>query len=143
MKQVTFDVEQLNQKDRKVYNAMSEYEKKMYESAWINLQNTRLRMEQMKNHSKERNRREAQILSERQRKERTHRLIERGAMFESFFEVPESLSNYECMKILKELFSSVTGRKVLERYQKAEIQTDNAEDPEISNDGGDSSVYLA
>ena len=143
MTQVTFDIEQLNQKDRKVYNAMSEYEKKLYESAWINMQTTRLRMEQMKNHSKERNRREAQILSERQRKERTHRLIERGAMAETFFESPESISNDEFMKILTELFTSATGRMITERYQKAEIQSDDEEEPENSNGGEDSSVYLA
>ncbi len=141
MTQVTFDVEQLNQKDRKVYNAMSEYEKKLYESAWVNMQNTRLRMEQMKNHSKERNRREAQILSERQRKERTHRLIERGAMIETFFGSPESISNDEFMKVLNELFSSVTGKMIMDRYQKAEIQSDDEEDPDNANENEDSFVF--
>ena len=64
-------------------------------------------------------------------------------MAETFFESPESISNDEFMKILTELFTSATGRMIMERYQKAEIQSDDEENPDNTNESEDSSVYLA
>lgn len=106
MEQIIFDKEKLNKDDRKIYDLMTQSEKETFERLWISIETQKLKLFQRKNAAKERDRRERTVLAEKQRKERTHRLIERGAMLETFLEEPENLSNDEVMEILKGLFKS-------------------------------------
>lgn len=55
---------------------------------------------QLKNREKKLRR----ITSNQERKQRTHRLIERGAMLESFIDGASEKTNDEIMAILKEVF---------------------------------------
>lgn len=55
---------------------------------------------QLKNREKKLRR----IASNQERKQRTHRLIERGAMLESFIDGASEKTNDEIMAILKEVF---------------------------------------
>ncbi len=106
MEPIRFDYEKLNRDDRRIYDLMTENEKETFERLWISIETQKLKLFQRKNAAKERDRREKTVLAERQRKERTHRLIERGAMLETFLEEPECLSNEQVMEILTGLFKA-------------------------------------
>lgn len=58
------------------------------------------KLEQLKNREKKLRK----IASNQERKQRTHRLIERGAMLESFIDGANEKTNEEIMTILKEVF---------------------------------------
>ena len=58
------------------------------------------KLEQLKNREKKLRR----ITSNQERKQRTHRLIERGVMLESFIDGANEKTNDEIMAILKEVF---------------------------------------
>ena len=113
MEQIKFDYEKLNKDDKKIYDAMTDSEKAQFEKTWIMIETQKARLLQQKNKSKERNRREQKILSDKLRKERTHRLIERGAILESFLRDPEKMSNEQ----IKSLLERKLGRKAEEIAQ--------------------------
>jgi len=97
---VEFDISKLNQTDRKIYEAMTEYEKQQFQHTWCLIESQKQRLIQQKNASKERNQRTQKVLAERARKERTHRLIERGALLESMIEDPDQYSNEQIKDFL-------------------------------------------
>ncbi len=106
MEQILFDKEKLNKDDRKVFDLMTDSEREVFEKLWVSIETQKLKLFQRKNAAKERDRRERTVLAEKQRKERTRRLIERGAMLETFLEEPECLSNEQVMEILKRIFQN-------------------------------------
>lgn len=123
MENVAFDPEKLNKADKAVYDAMSDYEKKNYERAWISLETTKMRLEQMKSASKIRNRKEQKYLSEKLRKERTHRLIERGAILESLIPDADTYSNEQIQFLLSKLIQSDNGQALLNSVKKQNNET--------------------
>lgn len=104
MLQINFDYEKLNKDDKKIYDAMTEAERQAFEKTWIMIETQKAKLVQQKNKSKERNRREQKVLADKSRKERTHRLIERGAILESFLRDPEKMSNDQVKALLEKKF---------------------------------------
>lgn len=102
---IEFDISKLNKKDLATYHAMNDIEKSNYEKIWVQIETLKFKQIQQLNKSKERNAREKRTLAERQRKERTHRLIERGALLESFIPDAELYTNNEIGEILSFIFS--------------------------------------
>lgn len=102
---IEFDISKLNKKDLATYYAMNDIEKSNYEKIWVQIETLKFKQIQQLNKSKERNAREKRTLAERQRKERTHRLIERGALLESFIPDAALYTNNEIGEILSFIFS--------------------------------------
>lgn len=102
---ILFDIEKLNLRDKHVFEAMSESEKDQFRKTWILLETQKARLQQQMNHSKERRAREQKILADKERKERTRRLIERGAILEKFVSDPEKLTNDEIVALLVKAFN--------------------------------------
>ena len=100
MDRVIFDLKQLNKLDRLAYEKMSPTEKASFEKIWMQIEEAKLKLQQQKNVSKERAAREKKILAERERKERTHRLIERGAILEAYIDDPLDFSSEEIKEIV-------------------------------------------
>lgn len=100
MTTVEFDYNKLNKKERSIYDQMSDSEKADYERIWIQIETQKLRLEQCRNKSKVRNQRERKYLAEKDRKERTHRLIERGAILESYIDDPTDFTNDDIKSIV-------------------------------------------
>ncbi len=108
MGNIIFDVTKLNNADRKIYEAMTESEKKSFESTWVLLEEQKLKLQQKKNASKERAAREKKALADKERRERNHRLIERGAILEANIKDPHDFTNDEIKKIVMRIFRSQT-----------------------------------
>ncbi len=111
---VVFDVEKLNKTDRKIYDAMTDTERQAFERTWIQIETQKIRLMQQKNASKERANRERRALAEKERKERTHRLIERGAILEAYISESLDFSNEEIKQILKKTLTTEYSRKYIE-----------------------------
>lgn len=109
---MVFDIDKLNKKDRTAYENMTDSEKAKFEHTWILLESQKLRLLQYKRVSKERNNREKKLLAEKERKERTHRLVERGAILESYIRDPKDFSNDE----IKTIVSSVMTQEAVVNY---------------------------
>lgn len=95
-----FEIEKLNKKDRAVYEKMNDSEKEKFEKLWEQRENLNLKLQQTQHASTERNAREKKIQADRERRERNHRLIERGALLESFIKDSTDFSNEELKDIL-------------------------------------------
>ena len=109
MIQIKFDYEKLNKDDKKIYDAMTDSERQAFEKTWVMIETQKAKLIQQKNRSKERNRREQKILADRSRKERTHRLIERGAILETFLRDPENMTNDQVKALLEKKFNRNNG----------------------------------
>lgn len=109
MLQINFDYEKLNKDDKKIYDAMTDSERQSFEKTWVMIETQKAKLVQQKNRSKERNRREQKVLADKSRKERTHRLIERGAILESFLRNPENMSNEQVKTLLEKKFNRNNG----------------------------------
>ncbi len=112
-----FDINKLNKKDRAVYEVMTEAEKAKFEHTWVQLESQKLRLLQYKRASKERNNREKKLLAEKERKERTHRLIERGAILEYYINDPEDFSNDEIQTIVQNVMTQETVINYIEKIR--------------------------
>ncbi len=108
MEKIEFDISKLNKSDRKAYDAMSESEKKSFESTWVKIEELKAKQIQNKNASKERAAREKKALAEKERKERNHRLIERGAILEASIKNPLDFSNEEIKEIVEKALKTDT-----------------------------------
>jgi len=108
MDKILFQYERLNKTDKTIYDAMTESEKLSFEKTWVAIEIQKMRLQQQKIRSKERNRREHKVLAEKTRKERTHRLIERGAILESFLSDPENMTNDQIKTLLGNMFNRNT-----------------------------------
>jgi len=114
-----FNFEQLNKSEQKIYLAMTDSEKQNFERTWVQLEMCKLKLTQQKNASQMRTAREKKALAEKERKERTHRLIERGAILESLIENPLDFSNEEIKVLLEKILSSETVRWQIEQMRMA------------------------
>ena len=112
---IEFDIEKLNKRDRASYEAMTASEQERFVRTWIQLENQKARLVQYMNASKERNNREKKVLAERERKERTHRLIERGAILEAYIRDPLDFSNEDIKTIVSRVMQS---QAVIEYIEK-------------------------
>lgn len=135
MEKIEFDYSKLNAADRRVYDAMTGYERQNYERTWVQLETQKVRLIQYKNSSRLRVARDKKALEKRERRERTHRLIERGAILESFIKDPEDLTNEQIIQILKKSMTTDFMLSFVEsiRHQKQAL-------PEISVSFGDSNM---
>jgi hypothetical protein len=93
---------------------MTDYEKRAFERTWILIETNKVKLEQEKRRAMERDRRVRKDLSEKARKQRTHRLIERGAITEKF--LPESFANDDLMNIFKEIFALEEVKSIVDSY---------------------------
>lgn len=105
MSEIIFDYTKLNKNDRRYYDAMTDGEKQNFERIWINIEAQKARLVQQKNASRERFNREHKALAEKERKERNHRLIERGAILESYLREPMDFTNEDIKNIVAKAFS--------------------------------------
>jgi len=100
MEKIIFNLEQLTKVDQATYEKMSPAEKASFEKIWIQIEEAKRKLQQQKNASKERAAREKKILAEKERKERAHRLIERGAILEAYIDNPLDFTNDEIKEIV-------------------------------------------
>ena len=98
---ITFNADALTVKDRKIYDAMNDQEKQSYQKLWIQIQEHKRKLRQLSNASKSRIRREFYSNSKKERKERAHRLIERGAIMEAYFEGLSQMNNNDVEEIVQ------------------------------------------
>ena len=113
-----FDKEKLNKKDRMAYEAMNNTEKEKFEKTWVQLETQKLRLLQYMRASKERFNREKKALAEKERKERTHRLIERGAILEAYIHGSEDFSNEDIKDIVSRVMQAPSVIEYIEKTRK-------------------------
>ena len=114
---IIFDIGRLNKKDQTVYEAMTDAEKASFEKTWILLEEQKLRLSQKKNAAKERASREKKALAVKERKERTHRLIDRGAILEANIKDPIDFSNDEIKEIVEHTMQTQFMRGFIEEVR--------------------------
>ena len=117
MDKIIFDVNMLNKSDRKVYEAMTDTEKVSFEKTWILIEEQKIKLMQKKNASRERVAREKKALADKNRKERNHRLIERGALIEANIKNAFEFSNDEIKLIIEKAFQSYEIRNYIEEIR--------------------------
>ena len=96
---------------------MNDSEKEKYESTWIQIETLKVKQNQQKNASKERAAREKKALAEKERKERNHRLIERGAILESFIENPTDFTNEEIKEMMEKTMTTSFMKNFIEEIR--------------------------
>ena len=106
MTTISFDYSKLNKKDQRSYDNMNEAEKASFERIWIQMETQKLRLDQCRNASKLRTQREKRFLAEKRKKERVHRLIQRGAILESFIDDAAELSNEDIKELIATAFNT-------------------------------------
>ncbi len=114
---ILFDKEKLNKKDLAVYEAMTDSEKVSFEKTWCLLEEQKVRLLQKLNASKERAARDKKIIAVKERKERNHRLIERGAILEANIKDPLNFSNEEIKEMVEKTFQSHYMRTFIEEVR--------------------------
>ncbi len=114
MIEIKFDYSKLNRNDKRYYDAMTDSEKQAFERIWINIETQKARLMQQKNLSRERANREHKVLAEKERKERNHRLIERGAILESCIDDPQLFSNEQIKDFLDAVFELEAVKQIVE-----------------------------
>ena len=127
---IVFSPDKLTKSERKAYDAMTPYEQSSYAKTWTLLEEQKVRLAQKVNASKERNAREQKALMERARKERTHRLIERGAIVESFIANPDKIDNEAFKNMLIDVFNNSSTQYILQQYMG--LQNNPTEDPVVN-----------
>jgi len=115
--EVFFDYNKLNKRDQVFYNAMTDSERQIFEKTWIQIEMLKLKQQQQKNASRERAAKEKRAFAEKERKERTHRLVERGAIIESLIDGSPDLSNREFMDLMTGIMNLVTVREYIESFR--------------------------
>lgn len=126
---IQFDYSKLNKTDKKIYDAMNDSEKEKYESTWIQIETLKVKQTQQINASKERATREKKALAEKERKERNHRLIERGAILESFIENPTDFTNNEIKEIMEKTMTTDFMIRYIEEVRIRHHNTSSAQYP--------------
>ncbi len=114
MEEITFDYSKLNRNDKRCYDVMTDSEKQNFERIWVNIETQKARLMQHKNSSRERLNREHKALAEKERRERNHRLIERGAILESYISEPLDFSNDQIKVIIAKVFSTDSVKQYIE-----------------------------
>lgn len=126
MTSIEFDFNKLNKKEQNLYIQMNDTEKADYERIWIQIETQKLRLEQCRNRSKIRNQREKKYLAEKDRKERTHRLIERGAILESYIEDPTDFTNDDIKAIVSVAINTDHMQRYIADLRLERIHTEGA-----------------
>lgn len=124
MEKIVFDYSKLNKTDKKIYDAMNDSEKEKYESTWIQIETLKVKQNQQKNASKERAAREKKALAEKERKERNHRLIERGAILESFIDNPTDFTNEEIKEMMEKTMTTDFMKRFIEEIRSRHNQAE-------------------
>ena len=117
MNKVIFDINKLNKTEQKIYLEMSDNDKLQFEKIWIQLETQKLRLTQQMNASKERSVRNKKALQEKERKERAHRLIERGALLESMIENISDFTTDDLKVILQRTLTCEHGKQVVDQIR--------------------------
>lgn len=131
--EIVFDIEKIPKKDRAIYEAMTEAEKASYEKTWTLLEEQKMRLLQKKNAAKERATREKKAIAIKERKERAHRLIERGAILEANIKDPLDFNNNEIKEIVEHTMQSHFIKSYIE-----EVRARHHETEVVSTDSSDS-----
>lgn len=139
MADIIFNPEKLNKEDRKIFDMMTDSEKQNFERTWLMIETQKEKLRQQKTRSRERNRREQKEIAIRQRKERTHRLIERGALLESFVDGAEVCSNDVIKNLLIDLFNTSEAEAILKKY--CPVNTHNTSDADSNLIEDDCNIY--
>lgn len=133
MTTVEFDFEKLNKKEQAIYRQMNDSEKADYVRIWIQIETQKLRLEQCRNRSKVRNQKEKKILAEKDRRERTHRLIERGAILESYIDDPTDFTNEQIKSIVSAALNTDHMKSFIAYLRIDDSDSECMEDNEIVN----------
>ena len=133
MTTVEFDFEKLNKKEQAIYRQMNDSEKADYVRIWIQIETQKLRLEQCRNRSKVRNQKEKKILAEKDRRERTHRLIERGAILESYIDDPTDFTNEKIKSIVSAALNTDHMKSFIAYLRIDDSDSECMEDNEIVN----------
>lgn len=126
MEKIVFDYSKLNKTDKKIYDAMNDSEKERYESTWVQIETLKVKQNQQKNASKERAAREKKALAEKERKERNHRLIERGAILESFIDNPTDFTNEEIKEMMEKTMTTDFMKRYIEEIRNRHNQKETS-----------------
>ena len=126
MEKIVFDYSKLNKTDKKIYDAMNDSEKERYESTWVQIETLKVKQNQQKNASKERAAREKKALAEKERKERNHRLIERGAILESFIDNPTDFTNEEIREMMEKTMTTDFMKRYIEEIRNRHNQKETS-----------------
>lgn len=130
MEKITFDVTKLTKSDFAIYNEMTDAEKASFEKIWISIETQKVKLLQQKHATQERASREKKALAEKERKERNHRLIERGAILEAAIKNPTDFSNEEISEIIRTLLGKDEAKAYIEKIRSE--KNGNTEIPETS-----------
>lgn len=117
MEKITFDYAKLNKTDKSIYESMTKAEKERYEATWTQIESLKRKQLQQINASKERAIREKKALADRERKERTHRLIERGAILESLIDSPTDFTNEDIKEIIEKAMTTDFMKRFIEEIR--------------------------
>ncbi len=134
MTTIEFDFNKLNKKEQTIYSQMNGAEKADYERIWVQIETQKLRLEQCRNRSKVRNQKEKKILAEKDRRERTHRLIERGAILESYIDDPTDFTNEQIKSIVSAALNTDHMKSFIAYLR---IDDSGAESTEVENEDED------
>lgn len=117
MMTISFDFEKLSKRDQALYGAMNDSEKQNFEKTWIQIETLKQRQVQQKNMSRERVAKEKRVLAEKERKERAHRLIERGAILEAYLAKPLDFSNDDIKELISAIFNDDGVKRYIEEFR--------------------------
>lgn len=112
---IIFDYGKLTDRERKLYDKLSEAQRKTFEKNWINVE----KQKQKTNQAKARLQKMAKAQSEKERKARTHHLIEVGAAVEEFIEITDIDGFREYIKQWKGAIQKTQKAAPIEEQEKA------------------------
>lgn len=121
---IIFDYGKLTDRERKLYDKLSEAQRKTFEKNWINVE----KQKQKTNQAKARLQKMAKAQSEKERKARTHHLIEVGAAVEEFIEITDIDGFREYIKQWKGAIQKTQKAAPIEKQEKAPEYTPTNEE---------------
>lgn len=121
---IIFDYGKLTDRERKLYDKLSEAQRKTFEKNWINVE----KQKQKTNQAKARLQKMAKAQSEKERKARTHHLIEVGAAVEEFIEITDIDGFREYIKQWKGAIQKTQKAAPIEEQEKASEYTPTNEE---------------
>lgn len=133
MEKLFFDYSKLNKTEKLIYDNMSKSEKEKFEATWVQIETLKKRQVQHIHASKERAQREKKALAEKERKERTHRLIERGAILESLIDNPTDFSNEEIKEMMEKTLTTDFMKRFIEEIRNRHTKKENVYESTANN----------
>ncbi len=122
MEGITFSIDYLTARDRKVYESMNDQEQQDFQKLWIQIEEHKRKLKQLSNSSKLRIHRETYATSKKERKERAHRLIGHGALMEAYIDGLSRMKPEDVEKIVQTAASCDQVQTAIQNIQKRKEQ---------------------